>query len=335
MTPSRPTLADVAREAGVSLMTVSRVVNHKDGVGAETRAHIESIIERLGYRPSGIARSLVTQRTGTIGLIVPDVSNPFFPDVIRGAEQVAFQQGYSLLLCNTEEDTRRESDLLQLLAEKWVDGILLCSSRQQDSDLVAALAHYPAAVMVNRTLEKTSALAGSVCIDDVAGGRLLTEHLLARGHRAIGFLSGPHNSFSGHKRLEGQRTALAAAALPWNSAWQRPCAPSVEGGRQAAQQLLSENPALTALVCYNDLVAVGALQAAATMGRRVPGELAITGYDDIYLAALVTPALTTCRVQRDELGRWAAQVLLDALNESGRTLQTLLLAPELIVRQST
>jgi LacI family transcriptional regulator len=334
MTLPRPTLADVAREAGVSLMTVSRVVNHKDGVGPEMRVHIEAIIERLGYRPSGIARSLVTQRTGTIGLIVPDVSNPFFPDVIRGVEQVAFQQGYSLLLCNTEEDTQRESELLQLLAEKWVDGIILCSSRQQDDDLIMALAHYPAAVLVNRTLKNMSALAGSVCIDDEAGGRMLTEYLLTQGHQTIGFLSGPHNSFSAQKRLEGERAALAAAFLPWNPPWHKACAPSVEGGREAAQRLLAETPAITALICYNDLVAVGALQAAANLGRHVPQDLSITGYDDIYLAALVTPSLTTCRVQRDELGRHAAQALLNSLDQAGTVPSIFALAPELIIRQS-
>jgi LacI family transcriptional regulator len=320
-------------------MTVSRVVNNKDGVGPEQRQRIETIIERLGYRPSGVARSLVTQRTASIGLIVPDVSNPFFPDIIRGVEQVAYEQGYSLLLCNTDEDPRRELELLQLLAEKWVDGVVLCSSRLSGGELTNALAPYPAAVLVNREPPPGALLAGSVSIDDAMGGNTILTYLLGLGHQQIGLLAGPANSFSGQKRLEGARKAAQSAGMVWDAVYQVFCAPSVEGGRAAARSLLSERPVgqppLTALMCYNDLVAVGALQAAASLGRRVPHDLAITGYDDIHLAALVTPSLTTCRVQRIELGRRAAQILLDSLNETGKMPQTVLLNPELIVRESS
>jgi LacI family transcriptional regulator len=335
MAPIRPTLADVAREAGVSLMTVSRVVNNKDGVGPEQRQRIEAIIERLGYRPSGVARSLVTQRTGSIGLILPDVSNPFFPDIIRGVEEVAYEQGYSLLVCDTNEDPERELELLQVLAEKWVDGVILCSSRLRGDDLINALAPHPVAVLVNRQPPPGVQLAGSVCIDDALGGNALLTHLLGQGHRAIGILAGPANSFSGQKRLEGARQAAEAAGLSWDTFQQVFCAPSVDGGRAAARELLTAQPSLTTLLCYNDLVAVGALQAAANLGRRVPQDLSITGYDDIYLAALVTPALTTCRVQRAEMGRRAAQLLFDALSNSSAQPQDTLLPPELIVRAST
>jgi LacI family transcriptional regulator len=334
MAPIRPTLADVAREAGVSLMTVSRVVNNKDGVGPEQRQRIETIIERLGYRPSGVARSLVTQRTASIGLIVPDVSNPFFPDIIRGVEQVAYEQGYSLLLCDTNEDPQREFELLQVLAEKWVDGVILCSSRLRGDDLTNALAPHPAAVLVNRDMPQAAQLAGSVGIDDALGGEMMLRYLLQRGHRAIGLLAGPANSFSGQKRLEGAHRAAEAAGIAWTSFHLTHCPPSVEDGRAAARTLLTDHPSLTALLCYNDLVAVGALQAAASLGRGVPGGLAITGYDDIHLAALVTPALTTCRVQRAELGRRAAQILFDALANPPTQPITTLLPPELIIRQS-
>lgn len=179
--PSRVTMADVAREADVSLMTVSRVVNEKGEVSPATRQRVLEVIEQLGYRPSAIARGLATQRTGSVGLVMPDVSNPFFSDVAHGAEHLAYAEGYNIFLCNTDEDPQRELSVLQSLEEKQVDGVVLCSSRLYDSELEAALAHHPAAVLVNRRLEG-GGVVGSVVIDDEAGGRMATQHLLQAGH---------------------------------------------------------------------------------------------------------------------------------------------------------
>jgi LacI family transcriptional regulator len=334
--PNRVTLADVARIAGVSLMTVSRVVNHKEGVGQETRQRIEAIIEKLGYHPSGIARSLVTQRTGTIGLVVPDISNPFFSDVARGVEQIAFEQGYSVLLCNTEEDPHRELDVLHLLGEKWVDGIVLCSSRLEAGALSTILAQYPAAVLVNRQIDsEIEALpVGSVILDDETGGQIATRHLLDRGHRAVGCLAGPPNSFSGQKRVQGYQAALMAAGLSFNPDLNRTCSPSVAGGFQVGNELLTTHPEITALFCFNDLVAVGVLQACAQLGRRVPDDLAVVGYDDILIASLVTPSLTTCRVPREELGRLATQWLLSRLSGGEAGYEIKVLQPQLVIRAS-
>jgi len=348
MQPSRTTIADVAHRAGVSMMTVSRVVNNKDGVSPATRQRIRLIINELGYRPSGIARGLATQRTGTLGLVVPDVANPFFSDVVHGAEQIAYQQNYSLLLCNTEEDPQRELDVLQLLEEKRVDGIVVCSSRLAPEMLRQALAHYPAAVLVNQQLKplenqqakpaEGTSLVGAILLDDELGGQLATSHLIRRGHRGIGFLSGPATSFSGQRRGRGYRSTLVAAGIKQLPGWSQPCRPTVEGGVQASRILLNQHPELTAILCYNDLVAVGALQTAAVLGRRVPEDLAVIGYDDIHLAALVTPALTTCRVDREALGERATTLLLRHLSASPGSdslgWETITLEPELIIRAS-
>lgn len=329
--PNRITMADVAREAGVSLMTVSRVINNKSQVSAATRQRVLSIVEQLGYRPSGIARGLATRRTGALGLVVPDVANPFFADVARGVEHQAYAEGYNVFLCNTAEDPEREIAVLQLLEEKRVDGVMLCSSRLEDEDLRALLGRHPAVVLVNRQLE--GANAGTVLIDDEAGGQAATQHLLQSGHRAVGFLAGPPTSRSGRQRAQGYRAALQAAGLPYEPAWVRHCSPVVEGGQKAARELLSACPGLTALFCYNDLVAVGALQACADLGRQVPAELAIVGFDDILLSALVSPPLTTCRVPRRELGVQAMRSLLDQI---GGCLENkpIVLQPELIIRAS-
>jgi LacI family transcriptional regulator len=339
MLTSRATIAEVARRAGVSMMTVSRVVNDKDGVSPATRQRIRLIITELGYRPSGIARGLATQRTGTLGLVVPDVANPFFADVVRGAEQIAYQQGYSLLLCNTEEDSQRELDVLQLLEEKRVDGIVLCSSRLGPGPLRQALAHYPAVVLVNQHLmpaEGTS-IVGAVLQEDEMGGQMAASHLIHRGHRSIGCLSGPAASFSGQRRVGGYRLALEAAGIDPQPGWTQPCRPTVEGGLQAGRLLLNQHPELTALFCFNDLVAVGVLQAAAVVGLRVPDDLAVVGYDDIHLAVLVTPPLTTCRIDRETLGGRATSLLIQHLSgipSDSRGCETITLKPELIIRAS-
>jgi len=345
--PNRVTMADVAREAGVSTMTVSRVVNNKGEISPATRQRVQEVIERLGYRPSGIARGLATHRTRTLGLVIPDVANPFFSDVARGAEHVAYAQGYNVFLCNTEEDPQRELAVLRSLEEKRVDGVVLCSSRLDDEELHKVVARHSTVVLVNRRLEPMGAEngVGVVVLDDVAGGKMVTRHLLDTGHRAVGLLAGPLASHSGRWRAEGYRAALAAAGAPYDPAWEIACPADVDGGRRAAAGLLAVHPELTALFCYNDLVAVGALHACADLGRRVPDDIAVAGFDDIMLAALVTPPLTTCRVPRYELGVQAMQLLLNQIrgcpDEAGqdadigeRSCAEVVLRPELVVRTS-
>lgn len=326
----RVTMSDVAREAGVSLMTVSRVLNNKGDVSSETRQRVLDLIARLDYRPSGVARSLVTQRTSTIGLVVPDNANPFFSEVARGVEHAAYAQGYNVFLCNSDEDVQRERAVLRSLEEKRVDGLVLCSSRLEDDELRAVVARHRAVALVNRRLEGVA----MALVDDELGGRMATEHLLRTGRRRVGFLTGPTASRSGRQRVTGYLAAFATASLPYSSAWMCPCAPTVEGGRQAARELIGAHPGLTALLCYNDLVAVGALQACAELHCAVPDQLAIVGFDDIPLAALVTPSLTTCRAPRYELGYEAMHLLLERINASPEQLGEVVLQPELIVRAS-
>ncbi len=328
--PKRITIADVAREAGVSLMTVSRVINHKSDVSPSTRQRVLEIIQRLGYRPSGLARGLATNRTRALGLVIPDVANPFFADVVRGVEQQAYAEGYNVFLCNTDEDPQREAAVLQSLEEKRVDGLLLCSSRLDDEALSAALERHPFVVLINRKVGGGD--VGVALIDDELGGRLATEHLLRAGHQAIGFLAGPSTSYSGRQRAVGYRAALEAVNIDYNPAWTPHCAPGVGGGQQTARELLTGYPELTALFCYNDLVAIGALQACAELGLSAPTDLAVVGYDDIPAAALVSPALTTCRVPRHELGAQATRLLLDRVG--GKLDSKIVLPPELVVRAS-
>jgi LacI family transcriptional regulator len=326
------TMADVAREAGVSLMTVSRVVNKKGEVSQATRRRVQAVIEKLGYRPSSIARGLVTKRTSAVGLVVPDNANPFFSELARGAERVAYGRGYSVFLCNTDEDPERELAVLRSLEEKRVDGVILCSSRLDESTLREALSRHPASVLFNRRLVEDG--VGLVLVDDRAGGWMVTTHLLSTGHRAVGLLAGPAVSYSGWQRSEGYGAVLAEWGIARRPEWTRHCSPTVEGGDQAARELLAACPGVTAICCFNDLVAVGALRACAGRGLSVPDDLAIVGFDDIPLAGLVTPSLTTCRVSRTELGGQAMRLLLAEMSGCLDECGEVIVCPELVVRDS-
>ena len=333
MSRRRVTIDDVADLAGVSYQTVSRVINNRPDVKDATRERIQKIIEETGYRPSHIARSLATAHTATIGLVVPDISNPFFSVIARGAESIATQLGYSILLSSTNEDVSREVEILHMLDERYVDGVIVCGFRGEDGALQEALARFRAVVLVNRRLKGKSLPV--VLVDDELGGYLVTRHLLDQGHTAVGFLAGPANSFSGAGRLRGYKMALAEAGIEPRDGWIMPCTPTFIHGQEAARRLLEAHPQLSALFCYNDLVAIGALKGCEALGRQVPADIAIAGFDDIMLAGVVSPALTTCHVPREELGRQAAAMLLNCIDKSMKSCPELLVKPELVIRGST
>ncbi len=326
------TMADVARAAGVSRMTVSRVINGKGEISPSTRQRVLEVIEQLDYRPSSIARGLATRKTATIGLVVPDIANPFFSDLACGVADRAYSEGYNVFLCNTHENLHRELQILESLVEQRVDGLMLCSPRLPDDMLRKALRRHSAAVLVNRRLPDSD--IGTVVLTDKQGAHEATQHLLRSGHRAVGLLAGPATSYSGRQRAEGYREALSAAGIRHDPAWERSCSSGMEGGRETAQQMLLQHPELTALFCYNDLVAVGALQACAALDRRVPADMAIVGFDDIPLAGLVNPPLTTCRVSRVELGERAMELLLWCIDGRSDECEEIALRPELVVRAS-
>jgi LacI family transcriptional regulator len=278
---------------------------------------------------------LATKETCTIGLVVPDVSNPFFADITRGVEQLAYSKGYHVFLCNSEENQNRELTVIQSLEEKRVDGLILCSSRLDDEVLVDALVNLPPVVLINRRLQrKDDDNFDSVILDDEQSGCLSTQHLIQRGHRQIGFLAGPATSFSGAGRRAGFLVALQEADIALEPGWIHHCPPSVDGGYEATRSLLADYPQLSGLFCFNDLVAVGALQACDELGRRVPQDLAIVGHDDIPLAALVSPALTTCRVPRYELGARAVSVLLERLRDFPNEASQIVFQSEFVIRDS-
>jgi LacI family transcriptional regulator len=330
---NRVTIKDIAREAGVSPQTVSRAINDKGEISPQTQERILRIAERMGYRPNSIARSLATRRTQNIGLVVPDVSNPFFANVARGIEDAAHQANYNVFLCNTDENVERETNAIHSLEAQRVDGIILCSSRLSEQQLLKLADRYQPLVLVNRQIDHSQ--TGCVCVDDIKGAAEATDYLLRLGHHNIGLLAGPTASHSGRERILGYKRAMQAHSREASPAWQVHCSPQVEGGRVAARELLSRAPELTALLAYNDLVAVGALRACAELGRRVPEDCAIVGCDDVLLAALVSPALTTIHIPTYNLGRQAIGQLLDLMHEESEQTAPMIISPHLVIRDSS
>ena len=327
-----PTLADVARHAGVSIQTVSRVANDRGETSAETRAQVLRVIAQLGYRPNAVARSLRASATRTIGILVPDITNPFFPALFRGAEDEANRAGYAMFLGNVVEDVARELAMLGVMEDRRVDGVIICSSRLTDADLLASLRRHRNAVVVNRIVPST--LAGVVRVDYRDAAAKAVEHLAAIGCRTLAYIGGPIDSRGGAERaeaFEGAVRRLGLCAIPGHPLQ---TSPTIEGGQQAAGLLLREYPDLDGLFCYNDLIAAGSMMACAQAGRLVPDDIAIVGCDDIDLAALINPSLTTARVPTYEMGRVAVRLLLERM--SGDTGQPNMVFPtELKIRRST
>lgn len=328
------TLADVARLAGVSAKTVSRVINQSDYVSAETRAQIEKAIEELGYRPNRVARSLASNRSYIIGLSLPDVTNPFFPEILRGVQQEALQRGYHVLTYNTDLDMEREKQGLALLEEMRVDGIIVCTMRLPDDQLRPLLQRHRAVVLVNRVLAGNE--AGIVRIDYFKAMQQIVQHLVDGGRRKIGYLDVSRSvaSYSSTERFGGFQAAMAANGLTVNPDYIRRCAATIEGSSEAARDLLTASPELDAIICYNDVIAGGTLEACAALGVAVPDKVAVTGFDNIMFSSVFKVALTTAHVPRFELGIRAAQMLFNRI-DGDTTVREMLLDTELFVRQST
>jgi DNA-binding LacI/PurR family transcriptional regulator len=334
MNRKRITIADVAAAAGVSMMTVSRAVNGRDGINAETRERILKIAADLRYRPNHIARGLVTRQTATLGLVMPDVANPFFAQIARSAEDIAYQNGYALFLINTGEDIDREKNALDSLLEKEIDGAILCSSRLSQTEMITYLEVLPATVLVNRELDVPEVNGASLNVDDKRGIQLAVDYLVKQGRTHIAFAVGPSSSVSSQRRLEGYHAGLEEHGLAFNIERVVNCPPTTQGGEEAAVDLLNCCPEVDAILSFNDLVAVGVTRACLQAGRDVPQEIAVIGADDIPLAALTNPSLTTLHVDLNKLGEQAMLALLRLINAPDESAQKITLEPELVIRQS-
>ncbi|MFJ6698205.1 LacI family DNA-binding transcriptional regulator [Streptomyces sp. NPDC091272] len=330
-------IKDVARVAGVSVGTVSNVINRPTTVAEATRVRVQAAIDRLGYVRSESARQLRAGSSRMISLLVLDMGNPFFVDVARGAERAAREAGLGVMLCNSGQDPAEEATYLSLFAEQRVRGVLLTPADATGRNIDAFRRHSIPFVLVDRVAEGTAEC--SVSVDDVTGGALAVRHLLDTGHRDIAYVGGPARLRQVQDRREGARAALASAGLPPGALREIPTDRlDVAAGRDAGARLLGLAERPTAVFCANDLLALGLLQAMYAAGVGVPDELAIVGYDDIEFAAAAAVPLTSVRQPAVQLGRLAAELLLEELAEpdpAEHEHRRVVLRPELVVRRST
>jgi DNA-binding LacI/PurR family transcriptional regulator len=328
-------LADVAELAGVSASTVSRVVNEPERVRAETRTRVESAIRRLGYRPSRVARRLRVKcgRSTLIGLVIPDLQNPFFADLARGVEDAAQQEGYTVLIGNADEDPEKERRYLQVMGAESVDGVILPPAGRRSPAAEELLRGGTPVVCVDRRLPLPR--VDVAVIDNVRGAYAATAHLIANGHRRIGFIHGtPHLSTS-RERLQGYRDALADHDLQPDPALTRSGDSRQASGKRLTAELLRQSPRPTALLVGNSMMTLGALESIREARLAIPTDLALVGYDDMPWALALDPPLTVVRQPGYELGARAAELLLQRIRDPARSTTVVMLQPELVIRRSS
>ncbi len=325
-------IKEVAQHAGVSIGTVSNVLNRPDIVSAGTRQRVMAAIEQLGYVRNDSARQLRAGTSRQIAIVVLDVANPFFTDVVRGAEQVAERYGISIVVCNSGEDASREMRHLDLLEEQRVRGVLITPvDDSPKSRMELMISRGTPVVLVDHGSGWHNRC--SVAVDDVLGGRLAGAHLVQQGHRHVAFVGGPDSIAQVHDRHTGLRTALPRTVKLTTVATPNL---TVEAGRGAAAHLAELARRPTAMFCANDLLALGALQEMTRRAIRVPDEMAIVGYDDIEFAAAAAVPLSSVRQPREQLGRTAAQLLLEETDDvPGHEHRHVVFQPELVVRASS
>ncbi|MDX6301604.1 MAG: LacI family transcriptional regulator [Nocardioidaceae bacterium] len=327
---------DVAALAGVSLGTVSNVLNRPDRVAAATRGRVEQAMSELGFIRNESARQLRAGGSLTVAYVMLDATNPFFTDVAQGAEEAAEEADLSLFLCNSDNRPERELTYLNRLQEQRVQGVLITPVDPDSPTLDDIVRRGTPVVVVDRTREGDTHC--SVAVDDRLGARLAVEHLLENGHDRIAFVGGPDTIGQVRDRRRGAVDAMTAAGRSAADLVRVDTAAlTVTEGRAAGERIagLAAADRPTAAVCANDLLALGLLQQYVTLGRRVPEDLAIVGYDDIVFAAAAAVPLTSVRQPRRELGRTAARLLIDEATNPDHVHEQVLFTPELIPRAST
>lgn len=328
------TLHEVARRAGVSAMTVSRVVNGRGSVDSETRQRVEEAIQALDYVPNRIARGLISQKTQTIGIIVPDIVNPFFAPVVRGAESAARKAGYRVLLCNSEGDLRLEREYIEDLVAHRVEGLLLApaSDRSRSSILSLLRGGFPL-VLIDRALPDAD--CDLIVSDNVQGARRLIEHLIAIGHREIAQVSDAEDTSTGRERLRGYREALEAAGIPFQPELVIRTTVDRIGGYRAAQEILARDPLPTAIFAVNNMTAVGTMEALRERNLSVPKDMGLVCFDDVEHLAVLSPILTVIDQPAETFGSLGVQLLLERMTGKANSRpRRIILQTDLIVRQS-
>jgi len=327
-------LADVAEQAGVSVSTVSRVINRPEMVDPDTRSQVESVLSEMDYRPSRVARRLKNRgKAQILGVIIPDIQNPFYSEIVRGIEDVAYTRDYAVILCNSEEDPDREDFYLNVLHGESADGVILPPLLRAGNSYASDIERYDFPIVCfDRRLPGDP--VDTVVVDNRKGARQVTNHLLDLGHRSIGVICGPENLSTSTERLEGYKQALRDHGVDVDERLIRMGPPHREAGHDHAGELFSLDDPPTAIFAANNQLCLGTLECARERHLAIPSDIAIVGFDDAPWAKLLDPPLTTVRQPTYEIGKQAAQRLFDRLDHPDSPPSLTTLDPTLCIRKS-
>lgn len=331
------TIKDVARHCNVSVTTVSRVINGKnEGVGDDTRRFILETIEMLGYKPNVIARSMVTKKTNTVAIVLPDICNPFFPELARGAEDYCNSTGYSLFLCNSDGITQKEVEYVKCLKNQYVDGIMFTTQNTVEyADFFSEFhkENYPFVLIERYVDEKIAPL--QVRVDNYGGVRKAVIHLYDNGHRNIAMIAGPTSTTNAVHRLKAYQDTIKELGLEFDESLIVYGDYKVKSGYSAAKALVQNRRYdFTAIIASNDLLAFGVCDAIRDSGLSVPDDISVIGFDDISLSRLYSPKLSTVRIPSFQMGALAAEMLIDKIQNKHTQERIITLDSELIYRES-
>ena len=331
-------IKDIAKAAGVSHSTVSRALSDSPLVKAETKARIQHLAREMGYSPDARARSLVTGRTHTVGMVVTTIADPFVAEVVQGIEGTAHDHGYTVILSSSNSEPEREIAAVEMLRAKRVDGVIVTSSRIGALYLEHVERIGVPVVLINNHNEQSGHYTYTVTVDNRHGSFLATSYHIQLGHRRIAYITGPANHSSDTDRLAGYQQALEEHNIAFDPALIMPGNGRPDGGMRALHMLIEMSQPPSAVFCYNDMTAIGLLRAAREAGISVPGDLAVVGFDDIPFALYVYPPLTTITQPKVEMGRLAMEMLLTLMtadDPASMELSDIVVKGELVVREST
>lgn len=329
----RATIKDVAAASGLALSTVSNALTNRRYVSEETRQKVLQAATKVGYRASKIARSLRTHRTYSIGILVGDIANPFFPELVRGVEDVASAEGYNLILCNTDYREDKQKAYIEILRDQQVDGIVIASQIQKSDDILNMIKEGMPLVMINQRYPGTD--TDYVGVDNISGMKETCDYLWGLGHRRIGFIQGRKGSTAAQDRYDGFVEAMKSLAgghdekLVQSGDW------SYASGAKAARRMLAMVERPTAIIGGNDLMALGAIEAIQEFGLRIPQDISVVGIDDIFVSAMPWASLTTLRHPKWTVGATAAKVLIVRINNAEAPISRIIIPTELVVRATS
>lgn len=328
------TLKDVAKAAKVSISTASKAINNKTVVARNTRKRVLNIAKELGYRASFVPKSLRSRNSKAVGLILPNIVNPFFCDLANAVEDIALKEGYVVILGSTKDNIKRESLYFDIFAERWIDGIILAGGTGEDEKYIQYIQDQDIPIVfIDREIEEH--FTNSIGIDNEMAMYEATKYLLELGHKKIGFISGPLRVKVFAKRLKGYQRALESYGLKFEQSLLEESDETASGGRIATRKLLKRNKDMTAILASNDMMAIGSLKELNEANLRVPGDISLMGFDNIPLTSIITPSLTTVSQPSYEMGVEAMKLLLEIIQGKKKAKSKIILGTEIVIREST